>query len=193
MTTAKVGTIKSLVRLGASAHSFLLCKLKLANSQGYMPNENYIRSNECVYARWRMRLCVCVCVRVCGCVCTCACRCVHTHQAYCEEESHREHVFALFKRWIYSHDLGIGLHGICDGNTKEGGLAPETDKQGERVISSMPLEVPWQFRAQVLSSFISRVQISNTCNNEGCDKSRHYECANCTLASYCCKDYQVED
>ena len=192
MTTAKVGTIKSLFKLGASAQSFLPCKLKLANSRGYMPNENCIRPNKYVCARLRMHLCVCVCVRVYGCVCMCACRCAHTHQAYCEEESHREHVFALFRRWIYSHDLGIGLHGICDGNAKEGGLAPETDKQGERVISNMPLEAPWQFRAQVLSSFILRLQISNICNNEGCDKSRHHKCANCKLAFYCCKDCQVE-
>jgi len=64
------------------------------------------------------------------------------YQEYCEEESHREHVFACVRRWIYLHDLGIGLHGICDGNAKEGRLAPETDKQGERVISNMPLQAP---------------------------------------------------
>jgi len=66
-----------------------------------------------------------------------------TYQEYCEEASHREHVFALVRRWIYSHDLGIGLHGICDGNAKEGGLAPETDKQGERVIGNRSLKAPW--------------------------------------------------
>ena len=115
------------------------------------------------------------------------------YQEYCEEESHREHVFASVRRWIYSHDLGIGLHGICDGNAKEGGLAPETDKQGGRVIGNVPLEAPWQFRAQVLSSFILCLQLSTTCNNEGCDKSRHHKCANCKLAFYCCKDCQVED
>jgi len=29
------------------------------------------------------------------------------YQAYCEVESHREHVFALVRRWIYSNNLGI--------------------------------------------------------------------------------------
>jgi len=37
------------------------------------------------------------------------------------------------------------------------------------------------------------LQLSNTCNNEGCYKSRHHKCANCKLAFYCCKDCQVED
>lgn len=36
------------------------------------------------------------------------------YQKYCEEERHREYVFVLVRRWIYSHDLGIGLLGICD-------------------------------------------------------------------------------
>jgi len=63
------------------------------------------------------------------------------------------------RRWIYSHDLGFGLHGICDGNAKEGGLAPETDKQGEIVIGNMLLEAQWQLRAQVLSSFILCLQL----------------------------------
>jgi len=89
------------------------------------------------------------------------------YQEYCEEEQLQEHVFALVTRWIYSHDLGIGLHGICDGNAKEGGLAPETDKQGDRVMGNMPLEAPGQFQAQVLSSFILCLQLLNTCNNEG--------------------------
>ena len=115
------------------------------------------------------------------------------YQAYYQVKSHQEHVFALVRRWIYSNNLGIGLHGICDGNAKEGGLAPETDKQGERIISNMPLETPWLFRVQVLSSFILCLQLSNTCNNEGCDKSRHHKCANCKFAFYCCKECQVKD
>ena len=36
------------------------------------------------------------------------------YQKYCEEERHREYVFVLVRRWIYSHDLGIGLLDICD-------------------------------------------------------------------------------
>jgi len=41
-------------------------------------------------------------------------------QAYLGVQSDRQHVFFLVRRWIYSHNLGIELHGICDGNAKEG-------------------------------------------------------------------------
>jgi len=63
----------------------------------------------------------------------------------------------------------------------------------DRVISNMSLETPWQFRAQVLSSYILCSQFSSTGNNERCYKCRHHQSANCKLAFYCCKDCQAKD
>ena len=107
-------------------------------------------------------------------------------QAYLGVQSDRQYVFFLVRRWIYSHNLGIGLHGVCDCNAKEG----EARRDSQQQHASRSSMAVW---AQVLSSFILCLQLSNTCKNEGCYKSRHHKCANCKLALYCCKDCQVKD